>query len=266
MGDEKFDNTDEAAEDRALGDLLHGLKRVDAPNDFDFKVKARIAEGDPKSSTGWGGLPVPVYIVSLAVVLITGSVFLFRSFYPANSGPVPEVVETRAPLTKPISDPLIDRPSINGKEVATTNANEAGVTDPGANQQPFNRRNPNLDGLRPGSIDQSQGNTEQPLPRGFDPNAARVRTVDPSRGSHIPITDFLNAIGINAGFQGQALKIISVRSGSIADRSGAKAGDIIEALDDTKISPNTGYGGRIDAKSLSIIRGGQRIRIRITIP
>jgi len=56
-------------EDESVSKLLGGLKRVDAPNDFDFRVRARIAEGKPEDTTVSWRLAVR-YAVPLVLLLL----------------------------------------------------------------------------------------------------------------------------------------------------------------------------------------------------
>jgi hypothetical protein len=273
MGEENFDNIDETAENHSLGELLRRLNRVEAPKDFDFRVKARIANADPNEFNRRTGWPVPVYVVSLTVVVIVGSVFLFRAFYPANTAPVPEVAVTnKTAAPQPNNSPAVQPsqqtvfPQVNGSEVAITNpANNSASTGPG-NTTPIIKRNPIIDRLRPGgSMDSSLGNTQQILPRGFDVNATRRNLPGPMSNSQIAITDVMKYLGLDTRFEGQALKVTAVRGRSVGDKSGVKAGDIVEAIDDTPITPATKLGGNLTVKGMTLIRGGQKIQVKIGI-
>ena len=262
MADEKFDKMDEMDDDRNLGKLLREMKRFDAPNDFDFRVKARIADADPSKFNRRTGWLIPVYIVSLAVLVIVGSFFVLREFYPANTGPVPEVVETKpTTLTKPIENREIR--SVNDKDLAAADTgNKAEVAAP-VNADKGKRV---TDTQQPGgSRDSSLNGTQQILPRGFDVNASRKNASPPMNNAQIPITGLMNSLGIAARFEGQALIAVSVREGSVADRSGVKAGDIIESVDDKAITPSAKFGSRIDAKTLTILRDGQPMQLNIRV-
>ena len=266
------DKTNEAedlrTEDRTVSELLHGLKRVDAPANFDSRVRSRIADGEAKTSAGWAGFPVPVYVASLAVLLLVGSLFLLREFYWNGKPDVPAVADVKKPPTAPKGTSMNSQPQPGSNSIpAPSNTSSAPeVAGSPTSILPFNKRNPNLDRLTPGgSKDSTLGSADPQNPRGFDLTGPKVSTTDPRGRSSIPVTMFLNALGIDAAFHGQELRITSVRGGSPADKSGVKSGDIIDAIGDTKITPTTSFGPRIEAKSITVIRAGQSIKIKFSI-
>ena len=73
MSNEEQKNFD--LENDPVRSLLGGLKRVEAPGDFDFRVKARIASGRPAGRpSSW--LPALAKLsVPLAVLLLIGGFF-----------------------------------------------------------------------------------------------------------------------------------------------------------------------------------------------
>src|SRR5258706_9316882 len=102
-------------EDEPLSKLLGALKHVEAPNDFDFRVKARIADGKPvERSASW--LPASIrYAVPLVLLLLVGGYFAFNAFYSAKKIDAPAVAETRTiddtPLSEPASNKYVVLPS-----------------------------------------------------------------------------------------------------------------------------------------------------------
>ncbi|MEP6849587.1 MAG: hypothetical protein ABI999_12085 [Acidobacteriota bacterium] len=256
-------------DERALSELLHGLNRVDAPANFYTRVKARISDGDTAKRSAWG-LPVPVYAISLAVVLVfLGAVFLLGESIWGSSKGVPAVAELNQskPAPNRVGTGLAGNqqpvgpntdgqlPGSNG-EVAGTNA---------AQQPMFDKRNPAERLQQPGggSIESAQNNAVQLVPRGFDQNA--MRQIPRTGGPSLPVSIFLDALGIKAAFEGEHLKVSSVRGESVGDRSGVKAGDMIAAIGDTKITPSTTFAGSIKAQSVTVIRGGKSIKLPLSV-
>ena len=260
-------------DERALSELLHGLNRVDAPANFETRVKARIAAGDSAKRSGWG-LPVPVYAVSLAVVLVfLGAVFLLgESIWGGGVKGVPAVAEvnhSRPALSNQtaITPPAGTQPSaVPGTDALAPGANSevAGGTD--ATPLPmFDKRNPR-ERLQQqpggGSVESAQNTAEQPTARGLDPNA--VRQVPRGAGPSLSVSIFFDALGLKAAFEGQELKVSSVRDGSVGEKTGVKVGDVIEAIGDTKITPSTTFAGSIQAKSITVIRGGKSMKLSLS--
>ncbi|MEP7074911.1 MAG: hypothetical protein ABI878_03805 [Acidobacteriota bacterium] len=256
-------------DERALSDLLHGLNRVDAPANFDTRVKARIADGDTAKRSGWG-LPVPVYAISLAVLLVfLGAVFLLGESIWGTSKSVPAVAQIDH--SKPAADRAGIGPGGNQQPVGVNTDGQVPGSNgevAGANtaQQPlFDKRNPagRLQQPGGGSVESAQNSAEQLVPRGFDQNA--MRQIPRTGGPSLPVSIFLDALGVKAAFDGEQLKVSSVRGESVGDRSGVKAGDIIAAIGDTKINPSTTFTGSIKAQSMTVIRGGKSIKLRLSV-
>src|SRR5437870_4831992 len=95
-----------AADEKIVG-LLAALSRVEAPNDFDFRVRARIAAGRPADTIAFR-LPLAVrYGVPLALLIAVGTYFGFTRFYALNEANVPSVVEDQQPVSPPGNDGII---------------------------------------------------------------------------------------------------------------------------------------------------------------
>src|SRR6266700_1296597 len=99
-------------EDEPVSKLLGGLKRVEAPGDFDFGVKARIAKGKPRDgSTSWVLLTVR-YTVSLVLLVFVGAYFAFNAFYGTRKVEVPIVAEVPAINNAPLSEPASNKEAV----------------------------------------------------------------------------------------------------------------------------------------------------------
>src|SRR5258706_1687753 len=95
--------------DESVSKLLGALKRIETPNDFDFRVKARIADGKPvERSASW--LPASIrYTLPLVLLLLVGGYFAFNALYSAKKIDAPAVAETRTIIDTPLSEPASNK-------------------------------------------------------------------------------------------------------------------------------------------------------------
>lgn len=202
-----------------IGRLLRGLKRVEAPKDFDFHVKARIAKGRPaEPRRSW--LPASVaYGAPLMLLLAIGGYVGFRTTYttdqpvvataPAEAVPQP-VVPVAGTVTPgpevaaglPPDQMLAGvKPSDTGNKVMKTGQKTPATANSG------------------GSYDSAvRGSTTITQPDVDDNEPAPVKKVI------VPVSQFLSSAGVNAS----GGKIVSV-SGAAAS-AGLKAGDVIQGV------------------------------------
>lgn len=93
-------NESENKDTDAVAGLLGSLPRVEAPNDFDFRVKARIAAGQP-AKIAWFPSVARV-AVPLGLVLSVGGYFGYRSnYYQAAATDVATVAKSQTDSTVP---------------------------------------------------------------------------------------------------------------------------------------------------------------------
>jgi len=227
-------------ENEPVSQLLAGLTRVEAPKDFDFRVKARIASGRPTESlASW--LPAWVRIAVPAGVLVAGSYFGFNAFYPAQPdqqttaslggmNPAPIVAEKPADVptnSAPVQEERAEiiRPDTSAK-TDTVPPVRSLPKPPSSNNEPSG-----------GSVDRAVR-----IANTIVPNTAAPRRAITSAN------DRLSQMGISAVNSGSAVTVGSVKPGSVAERSGVKTGDVIEA---------------VGAKGLRIRRDGKPMQIEL---
>jgi membrane-associated protease RseP (regulator of RpoE activity) len=258
-----------AGDGEAISRLLGGLERVDAPADFDFRVRARIADGKP-SESGGSRLPLAVrYAAGLCSVLLLAGLFGFIWLYSGNNTGVPAVA---------VVDPqpkLADRGSPSDRAAATSDvpaADERAVVNvptadsstrplvKGLEREAGNTRtelNPSGD-----SIESSTREAKRILPKGISTNPASApKPKDFDRGVHIQAADVLILLGINATYSGSGWLVNSLTPNGAAERVGLKAGDVVEAINEQSIAETTSFSGTFSGKSLRVRRGGQVLRI-----
>ncbi len=211
-----------------IGRLIGGLKRVEAPKDFDFHVKARIAKGRPaEKRASW--FPASVrFAAPLVLLLAVGGYFGFRTVYSTHDANVPVVAyappetmsqpvelatesvvaPTETITNEPTSDTLAGvKPSDTGNKVTKTVQKTPTTPNP-KNEKPGGG---SYDAASRDSVTITQPDIDDNAP----PSARKVI---------VPASQFLNSVGITSS----GGKITSV-SGAAAS-AGLRAGDVIQSV------------------------------------
>jgi hypothetical protein len=224
-------------ENEPISNLLASLKRVEAPNDFDFRVKARIASRQSAPKASW--VPAFVKVVVPAGVLVAGGYFGFNAFYPVQQNQQPTV--SMAGM-----NPAPVEPSAKQPDQVVVPENTAPVqTERAAVKQP--------DTAAKKLVSNTGSSKKQPEDRSYTETLGIGRQPLKVTNQNRPIPKAsasvtLSQIGISAVNSGSAVTIGSVSAGSVAERSGLKAGDVIESM---------------DAKSIRIRRDGKTMQIEL---
>jgi len=257
MSNEEQKNFD--LENDPVRSLLGELKRVEAPGDFDFRVKARIASGRPaERSASW--LPAMARVaVPLALLLVIGGFFGYNALYPTNNVAVAPVVETQSVLPVPDRKPVELAPAPSNDVVAKVNESKPVVTDSTVITKPTEKRivaaGPANKLPGGGSVDRASRISTTIRPKDPDPNHVGLpKGMDGAAG--VSARDILSRIGAGVDASG---KVGSVKQNSIADRSGLKAGDVVEAIDGQNVNEKTTFNST--GKSVRIRRGGTSLQI-----
>src|SRR5688500_18285244 len=77
------------ADDARISSLLRGLRRVDAPADFDFKLKARIANASPARTASAGLFPVLKFAAPLLLLLPIVGFFITNGLFSSDQASIP---------------------------------------------------------------------------------------------------------------------------------------------------------------------------------
>jgi len=274
------------ADDKKLHQLLGGLKKVNAPKNFDFQLKARIANTKPKDLRQPFLLPFLRFALPLSViVLLAGFVFFNLSLSNGNQE-APQVADKSQPIQNETAPPeTIAAPTINDSTIASTTANKNSIEKRDAteivntskkaaqgnlkylaeNNPPRNRvekfeNNSKNDFL--GSKDSTSRETTV-LKSNTNTNSGNAKTSSISQHK-IPLREALLGIGIEAVYVEKSWKIISVTENSPAMRAGLKVGDLIEAIDGKKPSSDTVFLKTFRARMFEILRDGKPVIIDLT--
>ena len=234
---EQIPNTEN---DESVINLLGKLKRVNAPENFEFGVRARIAKGEPKELAG----PFAFLKIAVPTAALAGlAAFLYVSGFMSGDIPSVQVLEqpTRQEVVKPVT---IQTEDIASKEPeAATNVRETQIASArtnGAN----NKSRGAVDVVKQpnggGSIDQTL-NPDRPIRR-----VVHVQRV-------------LESAGISAEFQGERCVANSVTGP--AERLGVKEGDVILTVNDVSIKPSTTFEEGVELKSVRVKRAGRNLKL-----
>jgi len=229
------ETTNQDPENEPIRNLLAGLKRVEAPKDFDFHVRARIAKGRPaERTTSW--LPVAVrYAVPMLLLLTIGGYFGFRSFYSNGQSNAPLVAtaptvspDVSAPPVAPVQNVPSETPSNN--LVAESVEPKAPETHNDVKVKQMDKTVPakNTKTEQPGggSMDLSGTGTKTIVAPDVNTNSSSNKAPkSPVKDLWLSENDFLSANGVTATVLAAGGRVTGVPG--VAARSGIKEGDMI---------------------------------------
>lgn len=250
-------------EDLQLRRMLKNLESVDAPNDFEFRLKNRIANAQPnidKPRFVWAfrfALPV------LAVGIMFAAFFVLSGNFWSNGDsvqvpPVPEIMNSSFTANK---TEIVETSPMNLNEEKITDSNQKTVEIP-KNEVAQNNSKPqkieksplNKPEMPIGSKDFGF-NQEKPLQPIFNSN---VNLRMPENNSSISAQNLLSQIGVSVAAENGKLVVKSLTSNGLGKSSGIREGDVIEAIDNQKISPATVFKNSVVAKTIVVLRNNIR--------
>ena len=241
MSNEELQNNEPVS--RLLGELKH----VEAPSDFNFGVRARIAAGRPAEKVGFR---IPVWLAygsPLVLLLAVGGYFGLNSFYSISDASVPVVTVNEKPdAAQPIPAPSVevavatpitkhDEPLV-AKKVNIPNDVVLPVKKPAVNDK-------NTGG---GSIDLASR------------EGRRIHRVP-----QIPAKTVLDLIGAKGGFDEDGWRVQSTTPNSLAERSQIKTGDVIESVNGQAVTDKTSFRSTTSLKTVRVRRDGKTVDIVI---
>jgi hypothetical protein len=265
--------------------MIDNLRRVDAPNDFDFRVKARIANAKPVDFQP-RFFPILRYVLPIGLVVLVLGVFAFNTsfFFGSNTAPqvavsfspTPSIAESPATVNFSTPEPMVatvnpPQPSPGENIVAESSnvkptANEQGSQFIAANStrrvQRESRRNASDDFNNGAGSRVIAGTLPSVLvPEEFSSNKPVAPSM--SAGNQNPITDvqILNFIGIETVSEKGGKRVKSVKPDSLAERSDVRVGDVIEAIDGKRIGEKPLLMETFESKKLTVVRAAKKIEI-----
>ncbi len=267
--------------------VIEGFEPVDAPNDFDFRVKARIANA--KSSDFQPQFfPALRYVLGLSVVGLILAFVVFNGVYSLDDKIVSPIAENdyRMPDSKEnlptdssavaqntdkfqtfkVEKPIIESP----KKLQPENKNESETfadktefaADKSIKKRSFelpknNRKNSG------GSYDSALSSSRPLTPKNLSGNQSVG--VLPNAGNPNPITagQILSELGIETVLKNGKWEVKTVKQNSVGERSDVKVGDLIEAINGEKLTGEPIRAKTIEGKNLTITRGAEKKEISL---
>ena len=278
------------ADDKKLRQMLGGLKKVCAPKNFDFHLKARIANAKPEDLRQPFLLPWLRYVLPLSViVLLAGFAFFNLSFSTGNQN-APEVASDLPPNPNETANASVEMPSniiveepltasvpanknseirtldpelIRSENKATQNKARAIVVK-NSLAAPSNKRENDPKNNSSGSRDITLKDAPVLFERNANPNSENTKLLkDELPKIPLPLQEILSQLGVKADYTDRGWKIVSLKEKSPAMISGMKVGDFIEAIDDKKLSSDTVFQQAFTGKVFRIMRDGKQLLIEL---
>lgn len=249
-------------EERRVSQMLSELKRVEAPKDFDFHLKARIANARPADVQTASLFPILKYAAPLALFLLAGAGVLF---FGSLGGNVRQAAVSTPETPLSTSAPVItEAPAVqNSIDIASnrqTRQDSAPVPPSNTRIDTEDRRvvrtteTPRTGGFR--------DFTSSPSPR-FPRNSAdkAVRVSDPAltpkdmSTAPIDMREVFRRLDVEADFENNSWKVRSVKPNGVADQIGVKTGDSLKEIDGTPVGENTRFNAVFNVGKIRVQRG-----------
>lgn len=253
--------------------LIEDLQPVAAPSDFDFHVKARIANAKPSDFQKSAFIPILRYVLPLSFAALLFGVLVFNSGFFAAAPTASDYAKAAPPIqnapplnvspntTLAFAPPAADNSSpvmapANFDEKSTASANSARPS-PGNRNTRIETLDLRLDKEQPPKSKSEDGGgsrlmSVQPanplFPKGISPNANSSAAPDIQSPKTPDEEGSFEVIGIEFDLENGKRKVKSLKSNSIAERSGVKIGDVIE---------------KISGGVLTVVRGTAKLEITL---
>lgn len=283
---EELENLSET--DRKLARMLASLKQVEAPKDFGFRTKARIANANPRAYRTNYKRRFAFALTPAAFVVVSALVVINGNFSGADQASAP--LSRQNALTVPAAvSPTEAATATPGAQQAAANEDFSGKTPESdlaapfaqqkikpiyvADKQPTANKNP----VRKFSVrDEQTFTTEpalksasvivQPEFRGTPPPQPQQQNISPevvNQQKGLSARDVISELGAELVTENGGWKVKSVKKGSPAERAGMKADDVIETLDGQKVSDEAESGKKITVKKIGVKRGSGQVEINL---
>lgn len=240
MNENRPEKNDLETGQQKLAEALHALPRVEAPKDFEMKVKARIAEeGTARAPRSFG---IPRFAFALvALIVVAGVAFLIVSRDGGGE------VAQRADLEQSV-------PPIASQDPVTPSAGNVANASDAARVEGNTLANAGGE-VREEAVKPVQsvniGATEQP--------------VAGQNGATVGVAEALSSMGADVVFEDGAWLIKSVSSAGRASSSGLKAGDALFAVDGITLSRDARLQSPFSGRMFLVKRPGNEKLLPIPI-
>ena len=263
-GMSKFEADD--ADGSEVTALLNALPRVQAPDNFEFGVRAKIAR---RGQTTSGLTPFLKLAAPFGLVLLIGVIVLFYGLRPSDTDvaviPAPARTESNfvppptEVKTAPASEVSVPQTAQRNEPAPVPERASAATDTRGPVRKSNNPAGPSTGG---GSFDISLGSAKAKLPPGFDSASPRTSSIDSNTASSgSPVREALEILGVIANFANAGWRVGSVTANSMAARGKVMAGDVILAIDGQQLKSDSTIKGGIS--TLTVRRDGKTLSLKL---
>jgi PDZ domain len=266
--------------DEKVRQILGSLEKVDAPNNFDFNLKSKIANTKSmrKKSEFWRYFAIGV--PSLACIALVAFFAFNRNVPPtqtiafeSNKAEIKAIEQVKPPEVPNVELAVQTTPEISnlkkGSKIVEPKLVEDKITTKIDKPQNIGLENKKILPKKPvvkddfvGEVTSASTNINKPIvPKGLNGNSAKVEIN--GTDTVFEIESLLNDLGIETTAESGKLKVKSVKKNSSAERSGVKNNDLIDAIDNQKIAPKETRKKSFDAKSINVTRNGKTIELKL---
>ena len=263
-----------SADDERLREMCRTLKKVEAPKDFDFKLKARIANANPTDFEPRFGfafryaLPALFLIFVFALLAYNGG-FLSSNDKPAVADGSINPANPALPQNTTVSSLSTPEPNPNANAaVLPANSEMPKVIETAVNvtkpkrsdiEKKSKLKNDGFNGsalksFKPAPVFQPKEFEQKPILQNIQPD---------EKANPISVKDVLSINGINADFENGKWKVKSVTANSVGENSGLKANDVIESIDEQPLSAETSFNKAVNGKTVTVTRNGEKLQIKL---
>lgn len=276
-------------EDEKLRNLIGDLKRIDAPRDFDFRLKARIANSK-SSDFKPRFLPVLRYVLPLSTILVIFAFFMVNALYFPDNLAVSQVTEDIPQIKSEQINPPIIPSAIAQIDIAkgeksvaedlpakVENAKTEQSVKPSANKPQFiavkspttvPKKNPIVKEVKNenggGSRDSASSSPINILPTDINLNSTPEKLSNGEIKQPSNTQEILSQLGIEAIYTDVGWLVKSIKKHSLAENADMKTGDLVEAINGKKLTDKLLNAETIVVKTLTIRRGEEKIEIPAT--
>ena len=255
-----------SADEQTLREMCCSLKKIDAPRDFDRKLKARIANAKADDFRPRFGFAFRYALPALALFFVFGLLAYNGGVWSSNNNEI--VAENSfAPRNTAIVNanfaaPENEKPSSDG--LATSNQNLSKPSEkpqladnilPTPKKDLIEHKKENSGG---GSkvFSARQGTIEQP--NFIAPKSSQRISPNDEMTNPITIKEILTMNGINAEIENGKWTVKSLTTNGIGAISGIEKNDIIEEIDKQPVSADTVFNKTATGSTITVSRSGTK--------
>ena len=269
------------ADEQQISYLIGSLEKVSAPNDFDFRLKARIANTVNKDfqPSIWQTLryvlPLTATVIIAAFVMIQAGLFSTNpaeNDFAAGNTIQPQIVNQQflpanADIAKTSNSNIIESVNIGKQPESIVSGlnpkNAVAVKNPVEKKQ---NTSPNVQPEKEPlmSRDSAVRQNKKPLfPVGINPDNAKPQVMENENSNSVSAQEIFKIIGLETETKAGKIIVKSVKEKSLAEKSNVKAGDVIEAIDEQRLDKENLSPKFNGGKTITVTRDNKILEIEL---